>query len=592
MRTSRTSIALAASLVMILVLACSFVKVNLPGSATETPVAAPTAEPEKATEAEPTATAEVAAQQAATDTAEPEATIAPIDKPADEPTATSGVAATKTPRPKATAKAEPTGKSQGESEELVIKLITETQEVDTLKSVLTMNAQGEDFDGNAVDGDLNLELIANEKLGEYAFTMQGGLVPLVGGGDLDGVSKVGVYQVDDTTYMLTEGDTDNTCTRRPSEPDEFEGMTPESMLSTLTDDEKLYGTLAGEETVNGIQVRHYVVDAQKSIDEASAGSMIETLSKADIYLAAEGGYVVRFTAQYDGEMDLWDSGLDGNLKTQFDLVELNSGTRVVLPEQCLNAVEETPEPEDTPEPENTPEGKSEPLDISPLTQTVKVDSMQSVMTLYLDGKDSAGKALKTDVTIELTQNKTRKQQSMVMNGDGLNILAKMPGLTDLSEIGIYSIGSTVYIDMQTGKTDKCVKSAAAGSMASFDQLSPENLLGSFASRLDTYGYFDGEETVNDVDVRHYVIDADATNAAALKSKDPDVRENAKTQKLVSGDVYIAVDGGYIVRLDAEYEGTAKSLGFKGNTTVEFDLAELNTGVQVELPKACSNATTQ
>jgi hypothetical protein len=361
------------------------------------------------------------------------------------------------------------------------------------------------------------------------------------------------------------------------------------MLESFVSNGLVYGEPSGEETVNEIDTRHYTIDVNKTKTVAIASGtksfaeMAAALEHGNLYLAADGDYVVRFEAGYAGKLNQF--GLDGKLAVAYDLVSVNQDVVVELPAVCENALNE----EDT---TPGPVGESEQLVVKPISETVEVESLKSVVKMDMDGKDAKGKALKGDVTIEMIQNDIQEQQAIVMEGKLMTVLMDQPSLDSmgLSRIGMYKLADTVYIHLQSDKggTNMCVKSTDDSSTEAFKTLSPESMIGSLAASEDIYGRYIGDDTINDIEVKHYELDADATNAAMQKSKNADVRRYSKTQRLVSGEVYLAKDGDYLVRLSALYEGEIKQFKFKGNAEVTFDLAELNSGIQVELPQACEN----
>lgn len=87
----------------------------------------------------------------------------------------------------------------------------------------------------------------------------------------------------------------------------------------------------------------------------------------------------------------------------------------------------------------------------------------------------------------------------------------------------------------------------------------------------------GTETVNGVRAKHYKYDEKAASLAGIGR--------------ITGDIWIAVDGGYVVRDSANWEGaaamfatTAKASG-KGTWT--FDVLDVNKPLKIEPPETCT-----
>ena len=570
---SRMLISLSSAAVMILVMACGFLKLNLPS-------------------------------EALTATAVPAATEAPTRMPA--PTFTPQPTATIEPT-KAIAIRKATATTTGDtSDVLVVRPITETQKIETLKAAITLQLDGTDSAGKDVNGDVSMELITNNAQQQRSFVMQGKLLPYMLGNDAKGITRVGVYQMSDATYTLYEGSAQNACEKQATSAQDFEGMTPESLLDIFANDERLYGSLVGTETINDLPTRHYRIDIARTkeavgkSEDASSLKSYQFMQDGDIYLATEGSYTVVFSANYEGELELFGGNLDGKMSARFDLSELNTGIEVELPEACANATsatDETPEAilDETPE-ATAMSGEPEPLAFQPITETVVVDSLVSTIVLNFNGTDSNDKPYNGDATIELTKNQTLEQQAIIMKGTLLAALLQQPRLESMHLIlvGMYDVSGDIYLHLQ-GKTDTthyCAKTTDPASADAFTALSPEGVMASFAHSEIMYGTYAGDETIHGIDTKHYALDPAATNAAALKSTDMNVRITARNQKLISGDVYVAVDGDYVVSLQAQYQGTMSQFGFSGTMHIGFELAELNSGIEFTLPAACANSTSQ
>ena len=92
--------------------------------------------------------------------------------------------------------------------------------------------------------------------------------------------------------------------------------------------------------------------------------------------------------------------------------------------------------------------------------------------------------------------------------------------------------------------------------------------------------FVGEETVNDVEVDHYRFDE--TN---VQDTDSDMRE-------VEGDVYIAQDGNYVVRMVVNGVGTMELFGEgaeeEGTIHVEYNVSDVGAELEIDIPEGCED----
>ncbi len=82
-----------------------------------------------------------------------------------------------------------------------------------------------------------------------------------------------------------------------------------------------------DQTVNGIVCKHYVYSKD---DVSFEGGSLDTAS-GEIFTAADGGYVVRYTLSGTGRLDSFFAGQTGNITLVYDLLEINSGLEIQPP---------------------------------------------------------------------------------------------------------------------------------------------------------------------------------------------------------------------------------------------------------------------
>ncbi len=508
-------------------------------------------------------------------TPEPPATQVPTVAPTATPTAT----ATATPAPTATEAAPVV--------QLIPRPITETMDVESIQTVVTLKLEGQDDQGQAVDGGVTIELINNAAKEQRSVVMQGEMLGLIAGPDMEklGATMLGIYQIGDSAYTVLQ--TDKAQCENQADLTVFDQISPESLLGNFSSG-NLHGVLVDEETINGIPTLHYQLDVEKTRAAARLGGKesalqaAETLSGGDLYVAVDGNYPVKFVATYEGALPQFE--LQGLATLSFELQELNQGTEVVLPLECQA---------DT---GGQPPAELEELEFKPIEDSVKVETLRSVITLDFNGQSTEDNPVKGEMIIDVISNEPEEQRAMVMEGSALLDVMGEDELAGVKpqRIGAYLLDGAAYLLIQgeEGGMNVCLKSSDTSKAPDFSSLSPQGLLSSFAEDQQLVGRFAGEETINGIPARHYVLDAEATNAAAAKSSNRATREAAKVQQLVAGDVWMASDGGYAVKFAADYQGTIQAFDFIGDLRLEFEIFDLNSGIQVTLPKACENAIEQ
>jgi hypothetical protein len=203
------------------------------------------------------------------------------------------------------------------------------------------------INGKRVRGDLNADLTTNDQ-GKSRITVTGSLLgDIVAqvGGSLVGLfkpSSVDIYKVPEGTYVVVNGlfpvcvkPADSKATAALDE------MSPQSLLSMLTSSDVARGKLVDQKTINGVPVKHYVLDgeaflaaAQKSKDAKlkAFGDALWSAEDADLYVDAKGGYPVAFSGSYSGSYE--PLKFEGDFNVQIELTGVNTNTPVNLPVSC------------------------------------------------------------------------------------------------------------------------------------------------------------------------------------------------------------------------------------------------------------------
>ena len=101
--------------------------------------------------------------------------------------------------------------------------------------------------------------------------------------------------------------------------------------------------------------------------------------------------------------------------------------------------------------------------------------------------------------------------------------------------------------------------------------------------------FVGEETLNGVPVKHFVLNGDAFLAAAQNSTDPQLRAFGEALwSAEDADLYVDAEGGYPVAFRGSFSGKYEPLKFEGIFEVQIEVTDVNTNTPVDLPASCNN----
>ena len=219
-------------------------------------------------------------------------------------------------------------------------------DLDSLNATIKLDVNGL-IDGERTQGDLT-GLLTMDKQGSSRITVSGGLLGDLAakvGGSAIGLftpSKVDLYKTPEGTYIVV-----NSLVPICIKPKALNAtaaldeMSPQGMLSMLTGSDVARGKLVGEETLNGVRVKHYVIDgdaflaaAQKSTDEKlrTFGEALWSADDAHVYVDAKTGYPVAFRGNYSGEFE--PLKFEGDFGVQIDLTDTNANTAVTLPSSC------------------------------------------------------------------------------------------------------------------------------------------------------------------------------------------------------------------------------------------------------------------
>jgi hypothetical protein len=118
---------------------------------------------------------------------------------------------------------------------------------------------------------------------------------------------------------------DGTCASQPAEPENsiLAFREPIAQLPGLVGAEA-----AGSEPLNGVAADHFTFDGRATL-EAGAGT-----TTGEIWIAADGGHVLRFVRTTTADATYFGEGIAGTMTWEYVLDDINSLTSIALPAAC------------------------------------------------------------------------------------------------------------------------------------------------------------------------------------------------------------------------------------------------------------------
>lgn len=229
---------------------------------------------------------------------------------------------------------------------------------------------------------------------------------------------------------------------------------------------------------------------------------------------------------------------------------------------------------DQPEPTETPEFEEAIIDLDSIWNTEEIKSYRGDFTMTFDGTKGV-ETVKGNITMSIEQTSNPPAQHMTMSLEGYDIDPELAGFDSLE---IYIMEDMAYMYM----------GSEMGWMAF-----PNDPEESISDDFMFFKEFDDlpekakrkllPENVNGVMSWHYVIDAE------------DLPEEISNYDEVSADAWIAVDGGYMVKMDITMSGsfTSEDLGAQpideGTMSIVFNMRDVNEDFTIELPPDAAEA---
>ncbi len=247
--------------------------------------------------------------------------------------------------------------------------------------------------------------------------------------------------------------------------------------------------------------------------------------------------------------------------------EESSATPVPAEETVVEEVEEVEQTQDEAEMEESTSGE-----FTGVAGLGELSSYRVNFIMKFDGQ-SGGQPSKgrIEMTMEETQNPPASHLMMTMEGDTVEEVG------GANEMDIYMMGDTVY--MKNAAMGDSWISFSGGDAESFEEgfFAPDEQL-----EMPDTANCSGTETVNGVEAKH------------CSFTEKDVADDEVVMESLQGDVWVAVDGGYIVKYTMTATGYGSGtdeeglFGF-GDVSFEYNLTDANGDFTITLPPEAENA---
>jgi hypothetical protein len=234
-------------------------------------------------------------------------------------------------------------------------------------------------------------------------------------------------------------------------------------------------------------------------------------------------------------------------------------------------------------------------DVIPLKSIADLTSLNATVNISVNGLIN-GQRAQGDLQAVLTTNDQGKSQATI-SGSLLGQLAtqvggSLVGLFTPSSVDVYKVPKGTYVVVNS-IFPVCVKPADVKATAALDDMSPQGMMSMLTSSDVARGKYIGEETLNGVKVKHYVVNGETFLTAAQNSSDPKLKAFGDALWTAEdADLYVDSKGGYPVAFSGSYSGEYEPLKFEGDFTVDIQLTGVNTNTPVNLPASCNKPISQ
>ena len=239
----------------------------------------------------------------------------------------------------------------------------------------------------------------------------------------------------------------------------------------------------------------------------------------------------------------------------------------------------TQKPADTPVPTPVPTSAAEE-ELAPdqVTQVSDMNSYRAAIDIQWQGTMTNSQKIESSMKMQIEYVREPRAEHLSIYGTSF----ASQGFTEDQPLEMYTVGDTTYMYvagmwMQTPSGD-----STEGLGDTFLMTSDDVLKNAKNSK------YVGREKVNGVDTKHYTFDETALQSADMAGSKIDRAE---------GDVWIAVDGSYVVKMDATMYGkelsvpaeTGSEVTADGSMRMVMNVTDVNKPITIEVPQEALDA---
>lgn len=260
-----------------------------------------------------------------------------------------------------------------------------------------------------------------------------------------------------------------------------------------------------------------------------------------------------------------------------EVSQAEPATATPLPPTETLSPTDTPAPTDTSEPADTGEAEAAAeaveLNLDEIGTPSNLTSYRGNMSISISGTDE-GEAISASMSFLIEYTKDPLAQHFVISAEGFEDADNMQG------IEMYQIDNMAYLQLD----DEWLSVPATEEMlANTGFIQPEDIL------EDTCGWKRESDTEYDgIQVHHLTTSKEDMEACLTAEQLADIGQLTSA----SGDLYIAIEGTYIVHLDIAFEGQNLEVGMgaddqvldDGRVEFTFGMKDVNEPFTIELPE--------
>jgi hypothetical protein len=400
----------------------------------------------------------------------------------------------------------------------------------------------------------------------------------------EGALAIEIFDVDGTTYMNSPLLTEGQWMAVPSEGDSSE------MLDSFSPEEfaKIPETATLDPDpveVNGVETYHYSFD--ETTLPAEGEEQIESAT-GDLWVAVDGNYIVKYELTATGSFpgDGQQGPFTGDISILYELSDINGDFAITPPDEALEAESMGDMAPGKGTTDGTTEGTTETgetaaagdevaIDFDAKTGLEELTSYRSTLKMSVDGtKDNQPVSGEIDLLIEITREPEVLHMNMGIAGEMIADSGQ-----DSVNLDIYFQDQTIYMQNPEDGTWMAIPSEGEEDLGALTQgfLKPEDLV----DLPETAELAPETETVNGIETYHYSF------------SEADFTEKEMSVESAEGDIWVAVDGGYLVKFYVDAKGvtsTDPSEPFEtGDFTLDYELLDVNSDFTIEVPAEALDA---